>query len=386
MNNFFFQLPTEVFFGRGQIEQLGPSIKKYGTRTLLVYGGGSIKKNGLYDTVQSLFSEFGIYSVELSGVEPNPRIDTVRRGVQLCRDHQVEVVVAVGGGSAIDCAKVVAAGAKYDGDPWDLVLDGKLINETIPLITVLTLAATGSEMDRLAVISNMETNDKLGSFSPHHHPKVSILDPEYTYTVPQSQTAAGTADIMSHVIDRYFHNVPGAYLQDRVAEAILKTCIHYGPIAYHEPEHYEARANLMWASSLAIDGITWRGNDVTPTLHPIEHELSAYYDITHGVGLAILTPHWMQYILNDRTVDKFAVYGVNVWGIDNSLDRYAIAKQGIAKTKEFYASLHIPATLREVGIGEEKLAIMAEKGARRLKTAYQPLTSEDVLAILKAAL
>ena len=386
MNNFFFQLPTEVHFGRGQIEQLGPSVKKYGTRTLLVYGGGSIKKNGLYDTVQSLFRDFGITSVELSGVEPNPRIDTVRRGVQLCRDHQVEVVVAVGGGSAIDCAKVIAAGAKYDGDPWEIVLDGSRITQAIPLITVLTLAATGSEMDRFAVISNMETNDKLGSFSHHHYPKVSILDPEYTFTVPKDQTAAGTADIMTHVLDRYFHNVPGAYLQDRVAEAILKTCIHYGPIAYGEPENYEARANLMWASSLAIDGITWRGNDVTPTLHPIEHELSAYYDITHGVGLAILTPYWMQYILNDRTVDKFAVYGVNVWGIDNSLDRYAIAKKGIAKTKEFYASLHIPATLREVGIGEEKLAIMAEKGARRLKTAYQPLTSEDVLAILKAAL
>lgn len=386
MNNFFFQLPTEVFFGRGQIEQLGSSIKKYGTRTLLVYGGGSIKKNGLYDKVQSLFSEFGISSVELSGVEPNPRIDTVRRGVQLCQEHQVEVVVAVGGGSAIDCAKVIAAGAKYDGDPWDLVLDGKLINETIPLITVLTLAATGSEMDRFAVISNMETNDKLGSFSHHHYPKVSILDPEYTFTVPQNQTAAGTADIMTHVLDRYFHNVAGAYLQDRVAEAILKTCIHYGPIAYHEPEHYEARANLMWASSLAIDGITWRGNDVTPTLHPIEHELSAYYDITHGVGLAILTPHWMSYILNDRTVDKFGVYGVNVWGIDHTLDRYDIASKAIAKTKEFYDSLNIPASLKEVGIGEEKLAIMAEKAARRLKTAYQPLTGEDVLAILKAAL
>lgn len=385
MNNFSYQIPTEVFFGKGQISQLGPAITKYGNNVLLVYGGGSIKRNGLYEQIQHIFREHSIRATDLSGIEPNPRIETVRKGVELCRQNQIDVILAVGGGSAIDCAKVISAGVKYAGDAWDLVLTGSLIKETVPLITVVTLAATGSEMDRMAVISNMETNDKLGSFSPLYYPKVSILDPEYTFTVPPHQTAAGTADIISHIVERYFHNVKGAFLQDRTAEALLKTCIHYGPIAYHEPDNYEARANLMWAASLAIDGITWRGNEVGSSLHPMEHELSAFYDITHGVGLAILMPHWMNYILNDRTVAKFVAYGVNVWGIDPQLEPFAIANKAIAKTKEFFAALAIPATLTEVGIDSDKLPIMAEKSAKKLTAAYCPLTSQDVLAIYKAA-
>ena len=386
MNNFVYQIPTEVFFGKGQIANLGRAVRQYSGKVLLVYGGGSIKRSGLYDEVQAVCKEYGITAVELAGVEPNPRIETVRAGVELCKKHNLDGILAVGGGSVIDCAKIISAGAKYDGDAWDLVLNGSLVKETLPLFTVVTIAATGSEMDRFAVISNMATNEKIGSFSPLYYPKVSILDPAYTFSVPKNQTAAGTADIMSHVIDRYFHNVPTAYLQDRLAEAILKTCIHYGPIAYAEPENYEARANLMWASSLAIDNITWRGSEVAPTLHPMEHELSAFYDITHGVGLAILTPHWMKYILSDSTVDKFAIYGINVWGIDAGQDRYDIARQAIDKTAAFYASMDIPATLREVGINDEKIGLMAEKGAKRLKTAYVPLTANDAAAIFRAAL
>ena len=386
MNNFVYQIPTEVFFGKGQIANLGRAVRQYSGKVLLVYGGGSIKRSGLYDEVQAVCKEYGITAVELAGVEPNPRLETVRAGVELCKKHALDGILAVGGGSVIDCAKVISAGAKYNGDAWDLVLNGSLVKETLPLFTVVTIAATGSEMDRFAVISNMATNEKIGSFSPLYYPKVSILDPAYTFSVPKNQTAAGTADIMSHVIDRYFHNVPTAYLQDRLAEAILKTCIHYGPIAYAEPENYEARANLMWASSLAIDNITWRGSEVAPTLHPMEHELSAFYDITHGVGLAILTPHWMKYILSDSTVDKFAIYGINVWGIDAGQDRYDIARQAIDKTAAFYASMDIPATLREVGINDEKIGLMAEKGAKRLKTAYVPLTANDAAAIFRAAL
>ena len=386
MNNFTFQIPTEVFFGKGQLANLGKAVRQYSSKVLLVYGGGSIKRSGLYDEVQAVCKEYGITAVELAGVEPNPRIETVRAGVELCKKHNLDGILAVGGGSVIDCAKIISAGAKYDGDAWDLVLNGSLVKETLPLFTVVTIAATGSEMDRFAVISNMATNEKIGSFSPLYYPKVSILDPAYTFSVPKNQTAAGTADIMSHVIDRYFHNVPAAYLQDRLAEAILKTCIHYGPIAYHEPDNYEARANLMWASSLAIDNITWRGNEVVPTLHPLEHELSAFYDITHGVGLAILTPHWMRYILSDSTVDKFAIYGVNVWGIDASQDRYDIARQAIDKTAAFYASMDIPTTLREVGINDEKIGLMAEKAAKRLKASYVPLTAGDAAAIFRAAL
>lgn len=386
MNNFCYHIPTEVYFGRGQIEHLGEAIKKYGNKVLLVYGGGSIKRIGLYDAIQTILAQHQLVSVELSGVEPNPKIETVRTGVALCKQNAIDVILAVGGGSSIDCAKVVSAGAKYAGDTWDLVLNPGLIAETIPVITVLTLAATGSEMDRFAVISNMETNDKIGVFSAQFHPKVSILDPEYTFTVPQNQTAAGTADIMSHILEHYFSNVKGAYVQNRIAEGLLKTCITYGPVAYHQPNNYEARANLMWASSLAIDGVTWRGNDVASSVHPMEHQLSAYYDITHGVGLAILTPNWMKYVLSDQTVDKFAEYGINVWGIDPSLDQYAIANSAIDKTKNFFASLGIPATLAEVGIGEEHFEAMATKAAALgLLKAFSPLTKDDVLAILKAS-
>ncbi|OBZ08792.1 butanol dehydrogenase [Bacillus sp. FJAT-27264] len=386
MKNFYFRIPTEIYFGKGQIEQLAPSILTIGRKVLLVYGGGSIKQTGLYQAIQAVFEQNGIEFVELSGVEPNPRLETVNRGVELCRENNVDVILAVGGGSVIDCAKVVSAGVKYDGNAWDLVLNSKLIKDTLPLVTVLTTAATGSEMNRFAVISNMNTNDKIGVQSELFYPRVSILDPEYTFSVPKNQTAAGVADIMSHVIERYFNNVPGAYLQDRLSESLLKTCIHYGPIAYREPDNYDARANLMWASSLAIDGVTWRGNDVRNTCHPIEHQLSAYYDITHGVGLAIITPHWMRHVLNDTTVGKFVDFGVNVWGIDSSLQPFQIANQAISKLEEFYAVLEIPNTLREVGIGEDKLEIMAEKSAPGLEEAFSPLTSDDVLAILKASL
>lgn len=386
MNNFYFQLPTKVYFGKGQIVHLGEEIKKYSDNVLLVYGGGSIKRTGLYDTIKDLCVQNDIKVYELPGVEPNPRIGTVRKGAALCKEHGIGAVLAVGGGSVIDCAKVVAAATKYDGDAWDLVLDSSLVKEALPIFTVLTIAATGSEMDRGAVISNPETNDKLAMFSSLFYPKVSILDPEYTYSVPKGQTAAGVADIMSHAFEKYFTRVKGAYLQDRIGEAILQTCIHYGPIAYHEPENYEARANLMWAASQAIDGVTWRGNDVQSTAHPIEHQLSAYYDITHGVGLAILTPVWMEYILNDETLYKFVEYGVNVWRICPDKDDYEIAKEAIAKTKEFFKSIDIPSTLREVGIGEEHLEIMAKKGSHNLQNAFYPLDEQDVLQILKNAL
>ncbi len=386
MNNFYFQLPTEVYFGKGQISHLGESIKKYGNKVLLVYGGGSIKRTGLYDTIINIFKENSIEWIELGGVEPNPKIDTVRKGVELCKENGIQAILAVGGGSTIDCCKVTAAGAKYDGDTWDLVLNSALIKDALPIFTVVTLSATGSEMDRGAVISNMETNDKVAAFSTLFYPKVSILDPQYTYTVPKSQTAAGVADIMSHAFEKYFTRVKTAYIQDRVGEAMLKTCIHYGPIAYNEPENYEARANLMWAACLAIDGVTWRGNEVMSTCHIIEHQLSAYYDVTHGVGLAILTPRWMKYILNEQTVYKFVEYGVNVWGIDAKKDKFEIANEAISKTEELFALMNIPSTLREIGIGEEKLEIMAKKGSKGLQNAFYPLDEKDVLEILKMCL
>ena len=291
-------------------------IAKLGRNVLMVYGGGSIKQNGVYDKASAVLQENGIQFFELSGVDPNPRIETVALGAKICKERNIDVVLAIGGGSTIDCAKIIAAAARYEGDPWDLVLDGAKIKEALPVVAVLTLAATGSEMDGFAVISDMAKNDKLDTASELIKPAFSILDPKFTYSVSRKQTAAGTADIMSHVFEVYFTREKDAFLQARLCEAVLKTCIKYGPVALEEPENYEARANLMWASSLAINGLLTYGAEVAWSVHPMEHELSAFYDITHGDGLAILTPAWMEYVLSDETVGKFAEFGINIWGID----------------------------------------------------------------------
>lgn len=386
MQNFYYNIPTKVYFGKGQIENLGMAMKNISDSVLLVYGGGSIKKNGLYDKVIAQLAENGIKYCELSGVEPNPRIESVREGVRICRENDLKAVLAVGGGSTIDCAKIIASGCCYDGDPWDQVVDNSKITEALPVAAVLTLAATGSEMDGFAVISDLSKNEKWGSGNELTKPVFSIMDPEYTYTVPPHQTAAGTADIMSHTFENYFTSEKGAYLQARFCEGILKTCIRYAPEAMEKPDSYEARANLMWASSMAINGICSYGENTAWAVHPMEHELSAFYDITHGVGLAILTPYWMEYVLNDETMWKFVEYGKNVWGITDGTDN-EIAHAAIEKTKEFFASLGLPAKLSEIGIDEEHFDIMAEKAAAGgLEYGFIPLYKDDVIKIFRSAL
>jgi len=387
MENYQFHAPTKMLFGKGQIQQLPNELKEFGKKVLLVYGGGSIKRNGIYDAIYQLCQEFEI--IELSGVEPNPRIETVQKGANLCKEHHIDVILAVGGGSTIDCAKVIAGATFYDGDAWDLVVDKTKITKALPIITILTLAATGSEMNKNAVISRLDTNEKLGTASPLFIPKVSILDPTYLYTLPAIQTAAGTADIMSHVFENYFKKDQTAFVQDKFAEGLLQTCIHYCPIALKEPNNYEARANLMWASSMALNGLTGSGKAGAWTCHAIEHELSAYYDITHGVGLAILTPRWMRYILSDQTVDKFVEYGLNVWHLSpHEKDKYKIAHMAIDKTENFFKECGIPMTLKELNIDEKHITDMAKAAIThgQLDQAYVALNQEDVENILKACL
>lgn len=387
MDNFNYNIPTVVYFGKGQINQLGEKISTIAKKVLLVYGGGSIKKIGLYDEVMQQLKQAGVTVFELAGVEPNPRIQTVRKGVEICKKENIDAVLAVGGGSTIDCAKIVSAGTCYDGDAWDLVLDSKKIIKVLPIVSVLTLAATGSEMDGFAVISDMDKNEKWGTGSEITKPVFSIMDPQYTYSVSKYQTAAGSSDIISHTFENYFNNTNGAFLQARLAEGILKTVIKYAPVAIDHPEDYEARANLMWASSLAINGLISYGEKTAWTVHPMEHELSAFYDITHGAGLALLTPYWMEYILSEKTVDKFVEYGVNVWGIDSSKSPMKIAKESIDKTREFFISIGMPSRLKDINIDETYFDIMSEKAADGgLKYAYVPLTKEDVKNIFKMAL
>ena len=311
MHNFIFSVPTTVYFGKGQLTSLSKAMHPLGTKVLVVTGRGSTIRNGILAKVKCALSDFQL--TELSGVDPNPRVTTVRKGVELCREKGIEVILAVGGGSVIDCAKAIAAGVYYDGDPWNMVLNSAKgsITKALPVCTVLTLAATGSEMDGAAVISNVDTNEKFTMLSPLLIPKVSIMDPEFTYSVPAPQTAAGSADILSHIMEVYFGD-ENTYMTDRISEALMKTVIRFAPVAMTRPDDYEARANLMWASSWAINGLTAAGKAHDWSCHYIEHELSAFYDITHGVGLAIITPQWMRYILNEKTLDKFSAFARNV--------------------------------------------------------------------------
>ncbi len=383
MLDFNYYIPTEVFFGRNKIGMIGKEINKYGNRILLVYGQESIKINGLYNEIIKILNDNGIVYKELSGVKPNPRIDSVRKGIEICKQNDLEFILAVGGGSVIDCAKAISAGFYYKGEPWDLFLRKAQILNGLPLGCVLTLAATGSEMNGNSVVSNADTKEKLVISSDLLRPRFSVLDPTYTFSVPQNQTAAGVVDIFSHVLEQYFSPIKEAFLQDRLAEAILKTCIKYGPIALKEPENYESRATLLWVSSLALNGLLSYGKIGDWATHYIEHEVSAIYDVTHGVGLAILTPHWMEYVLKESTTNKFYEYAKNVWGVEGS-NLNKVSQEGIIKTKEFFYSLGMPSTLQEIGVKQDSLEEMAKKAIIFGDLgSFQKLNKDDILNILK---
>ena len=353
----------------------------------MTYGGGSIKRIGLYDRVVKEIKEAGLQLFELSGIEPNPRIDSVRRGAQMCKEHDIDVLLAIGGGSTIDATKFMAAGACVDHDPWDFLDLGKRapIEQALPIVSILTLSATGSEMDSGGVISNPETKDKIGRQAPALLPKASFLDPTNTFSVSPYQTACGAADMMSHIFEVYFNMTPDLYMLDCFMEGLLKTIIRYAPIAMREPDNYEARANLMWASSWAINGLINGGKQKAWSCHPMEHELSAIYDITHGLGLAILTPRWMEYCLDETTVSKYVQFGVNVFGIDPTLQPMEIAHEAIQRLSDFFFNtLQLKRTFPEVGIDETHFATMARKSVQGgTLPGFKPLQQHDVEAIFK---
>ena len=386
MNSFIYDIPVKVYFGRDQLSHLGTELRKFGRRVLLTYGGGSIKRNGLYDRVVSELRNADMEVYELSGIEPNPRIESVRQGVAMCKEHNIDVLLAVGGGSTIDATKFMAAGACVEHDAWEFFGAGaKPIERALPIVTILTLSATGSEMDTAGVISNLETGDKLGRLAQPLLPKVSFLDPTLTYTVSAYQTACGAADIMSHIMEVYFNMNKDLFMLDCFMEGMLKTVVKYAPIAIAEPENYEARANLMWTSSWAINGFINGGKKKAWSCHPMEHELSAVYDITHGLGLAILTPRWMEYCLDESNVDRYVTFGVNVFGIDSSLEPMAIAREAIKRLSDFFFNtLGLKSTFTEVGIKREDFALMAKKACRYgdIK-GFKTLTEQDVVNIFE---
>ena len=388
MQNFDYMTPTRLIFGENAIEKLHDVMAAIGKRVLLTYGGGSIKKIGLYDKVIDILKEdFEI--TELPGIQPNPKYDpSVLEGVRLCKENDIEVILSVGGGSVLDCSKAIAAGAKYDGDPWDLITYKVKAQAALPIVDILTLAATGSEYDSGGVISRTDTNDKIGYIDPLLYPVCSFLDPRYTFSVSRKQTAAGCADAMNHIIEQYFCE-DSTLLNDGFCEAGLKSLMLNTRKCLDNPEDYTARAEMMFACTLGCNGIYSLGNSESGwPCHGIEHALSAYYDITHGEGLAIITPRWMRHILSDRTLGRFVKYGVNVFGIDAGLPGYEIAEKAIDATYAFFESIGIPMHLREVGIGEERLDEMARHIAvnEGLENAYVPLTEKDIKDILVASL
>jgi alcohol dehydrogenase YqhD (iron-dependent ADH family) len=389
MYNFVFQNTTKIYFGENQLCRLGEEVKQYGTRVLLTYGGGSIKKIGLYDKVMEELNKAGLTVFELSGIEPNPRHTTVNKGAEICKKENIDVLLAVGGGSTIDCTKVISAAAFYDGDGWDLVTRKAPITKALPVVTILTLSATGSEMNATAVISNLDTNEKLGIHHPLFLPKVSFLDPTNTYSVSPYQTACGAVDIMSHVFDVFYFTAGKKMdLVDRFMENVLKTVIKYAPLALKEPENYEARANLMWASSWALNRFLETGVSQVASCHAMEHELSAFYDITHGLGLAILTPRWMKYILDESTAPQFKKFGVNVFGIDESLSDMEGAKRAIEVLSDFFfKTLGLQSTLTAIGIDDKNFKLMAKKACKGdVLKGYKHLTPQDVENIFRMCL
>ena len=390
MKDFWYYVPTRINFGPSCFQYLVETIHQWGTKPLIVYGGGSIFKNGAYDAVVSRLKEANIPYAEMGGVQPNPKYESVLEGNEICRKEKCDILLPIGGASCIDCAKSIAATVNYDGEPWDIMCKKVPVGKVLPVIAVSTMAAAGSEMSTSSVITRMDIHQKAGYSSPSMRPRASFLNPEFTFTMPKKQIAAGVADAISHVMESYFSNVPEAYLQAKFGEALFNTLFHYGKMAYDNPTNYEARSNIMWACCWAINGLIVKGNPVGWSMHKLEHELSAYYDITHGVGLAIIMPAWLTWMLTEDNAYRYLGYLKAAFEIDPSgMDKMDAAHLAIDKTKEYFKSIDLPLRLRDVGIEEKMLPVMAHDayviGKDYFEKAFRPLNEESALEIYKMA-
>ena len=388
MRNFDYQTPTRLIFGKGVVaEKLQSVMAQYGDKVLITYGGGSIKRSGLYDQVLQLLADKQIY--ELPGIEPNPKFNpSVTEGVSICKEKGIDVILSVGGGSVLDCTKAIAGAACSDADPWDIVTGKAPTLKAIPIIDIITLAATGSEYDSGAVISRTETNDKLAYFSPLVFPAVSFIDPTYTFTLPVKQTLAGVADCINHIMESYFC-AAHIDMNEAFMEGAVRSLVKNVKKVLANPEDYDARAEIFYATTLGCNGIYCLGNSPSGwPMHAMEHALSAYYDITHGEGLAILTPRWMRHILthsagelHDQVVERIEKFGKNVFGAEG-------CEASILAIHDFYREIGIPMTLKEVGIDDSRLGEMAQHVAmlEGLDQAWVPLYEQDILDIYKDCL
>ena len=355
MNDFTFHIPTKIYFGKDCLNHIAAEMGQSGTKVLIAYGGGSVVKSGLLDRIKSLLGgDFELYECE--GIEPNPKMESIRRGVSICKEKGIEMILALGGGSVIDASKAIAAGACADFDAWDFFgAPRKAVERALPIYTVVTMASTGSEMTCGAVISNEETLEKTGRAGFPLFPKASFLDPELTYTVPAYQTACGSADIFSHVFESYFNRDNGFDLLDGMMEAVMRSVVKNSKIALYNPYDYGARSNLLWAASWAMNGFFGGGSRQMWSCHPIEHELSARYDITHGLGLAIIMPRWLRYCLSFdlQTKEKITTFGEKVFGTTTA--------EGAIKALEnfLYEDLKLDRSLAEIGLGDADSEDMA---------------------------
>lgn len=389
MDNFRFLCATEVIFGKDSENQVGTYTKQYANRVLLHYGGGSIKRTGLYDRVMKSLKEADIEVFELGGVQPNPRLGLVKEGIELCRREEIEFILAVGGGSVIDSAKAIALGVCYDGDVWDFFSGKALPEETLGVGVVLTLPAAGSETSISTVITNEDGWYKRGLNHELNRPLFAIMNPELTYTLPPEQTANGVADMMAHIMERYFTTTKDVDLTDRLCEATLKTIIRNARIVKDNPLDYAARAELMLAGSLAHNGLLSVGRVGDWSSHQIEHELSAIYDVAHGAGLAVIYPAWMKYVYKND-LPRFAQFAHRVWNVELNLENLEeTALEGIRQLELFFKEIGLPTTLTELGIDDQRLEEMANKCKMTNGDSLgvvMKLTPKDVLNIYKLAL
>lgn len=367
MQDFIFHNPVKIIFGKGKTQAIGEEARKYGKKALLLYGKGSIKKNGIYDRVTSSLQKAGVDWTDCSGVKSNPTLSFVIEGIRIFKKFQLDSIIAVGGGSVIDTAKAIAAGVKYDGDVWDFCLKKAFVQNAIPIAVVLTLAASASEMNSGCVITNEKTMQKLGMGGEPLYPKVSILDPENTYSVPQHYTMYGAVDILVHVLEPYFnYSAPYTPIQDRLVEAIVKTVLEEAPKLEKKPNNYSARANLMWAATLGLNDITSAGVGCTGfPCHMMEHALSAIYDIAHGAGLAIVLPAWMKYSYKKNTT-KFAQLAERIFSIRDE-DIQVKAYKGIKALEEWFKGIAVPIRLSEIDISKDDIPKIAKNALTQAK-------------------
>ncbi len=388
MLNFNFCSPTEFVFGKGRENETGYYVRKYGgSKVLLHYGGGSAVRSGLLDRVKASLTANGIAFVELGGVKPNPRDTLVYEGIELCRREQVDFILAVGGGSSIDSSKAIAMGVPYEGDFWDFYVTGKQIERAIPVGTVLTIAAAGSEGSGDSVITKEADGLKRGAGSDLIRPRFSVLNPELTCTLPAYQTACGATDIMAHVFERYFTNTTEVEITDRLCEAVLMTMIKETPRVIADPNNYDARANIMWAGMVAHNNIVGVGREQDWNSHGIEHELSALYDCAHGAGLAVIMPAWMEYVCK-HDVMRFAQAAVRVWGCKmNFADPEATAHEGIQRFRSFLRSIGMPINFDELGAKKADIPRLVQSfGIGSGETGgFVHLKAEDITKIYEIA-